>query len=71
MLGQNGNDPVSSILFHHWDNVFNRKEIVGWNYKEGEVLGVGKIREEDVELISFRKYQLNSSGKPDLKKVAK
>lgn len=35
LMGQNGNDPLSSILFHHSDNIFNRKEIVGWNYKEG------------------------------------
>jgi hypothetical protein len=44
IIGQNGNDPKSAILFHHSNSMYNRKEIVGWNYKEGDVLGIGIMK---------------------------
>lgn len=25
LLGQNGNDPSSAIIFHHSNNIYNRK----------------------------------------------
>lgn len=73
LIGQNGNDPCSAILFHHCDNMFNRKEIVGWNFKEGEVLGVGLIRDKESNqpFISFRMYQTMSNGRIDQGKVTK
>ncbi len=41
MIGQNGNNADTAISFHHTTNIMNRKEIVGWNFKQGEVVTVG------------------------------
>lgn len=53
LISQNGNDPTTAISFHHCLTVYNRKEVVGWNFQTGEELSIG-IHFED-ELIFFRK----------------
>ena len=41
LIGQNGNDPTTSISVHNSLTVFNRKEIVGWNFESGDDILVG------------------------------
>lgn len=41
MIGQNGNSPLTAISFHHSLAVMNRKEIVGWNFEEGDTILIG------------------------------
>lgn len=41
LIGQNGKNPETAISFHHTSNIFNRKEMVNWNFRQGDVVTVG------------------------------
>lgn len=41
LIGQNGNSPSTAISFHHSIAVMNRKEVVGWNFEEGDTVLLG------------------------------
>lgn len=41
LIGQNGNSPATAISFHHSVSVLNRKEIVGWNFEETDIVVIG------------------------------
>ena len=52
LIGQN-NRKQTSVCFHHSMPFLNRKEIVGWNFAEGETVTVGVSFEG--EYVYFRK----------------
>lgn len=69
LIGQNGNDPKSAILFHHSNNIYNRKEIVCWNYREGDVINVSVMREGVIPFLAFKRFFRKDNGKVDMQKI--
>ena len=71
VLSQNGDDPKSATIFHHSNSIYNRKDIVAWNYSEGETIGVGIMKDSGVTFAVFKKYYTKQNGKVDMGKVVK
>lgn len=47
LIGQNGGNPGTAISFHHSMPMLNRKEVVGWNFSEGETVLLGINYEQE------------------------
>lgn len=70
LLGQNNNDKKSSITFHSTDTIYNRKELVGWNFFEGDVIGLNLSKKDETYFLNFRKFVVKENGKHDFNKTA-
>jgi hypothetical protein len=60
LIGQNGSHPETAISFHHSTNMMNRKEIVGWNFKAGDMVTAGYNFSEEMIYFRLRKEKNKS-----------